>query len=51
MDPKYDVLLKVLLAYGFSEELSKQALAAVGTSSVEDLFDWLAFKEPASLAS
>lgn len=54
MDPKYNVLLGLLLAYGFSEEFSKRALAAVGTTSFEALLDWIqeeSFKEPASSTS
>ena len=41
MDPKYDILLGLLLAYGFTEEFSKRALAAVGTTSFEALLDWI----------
>jgi len=54
MDPKYDILLDLLLAHGFTEEFSKQALAAVGTTSFEALLDWIqeeSFREPVSSTS
>ena len=54
MDPRYDIILGLLLAHGFSEELSKRALEAVGTASFDAILDWLGeerFKEPASSTS
>ena len=42
MDPNYDNLLMLLVAHGFSEELSKRALEAVGTKSFDALLDWIA---------
>ena len=41
MDPNYDNLLMLLVAHGFSEELSNRALGAVGTKSFDALLDWI----------
>jgi hypothetical protein len=54
MEPRYDTLLGLLLAYGFSEEFSRRALAAAGTTSFEAILDWIqeeTTKEPASSTS